>query len=214
MPTRISMIRHGETAWNVNGRLQGHAAVPLNDEGRRQAALLAEHLYPKAAEITAIYSSDLSRTRETAEIIAARLGKTVLLDPRLREIDLGEWQGLTYDEVTAWDGDRLKAVQADSFGKQRPGGESFGQVADRAVQVIEEIIHAQRNGHVLVVSHGGTIRSVLIKLGLYSTPSNSIGNTSITAVLHDHEMPDTMWKLDVYNLMDHLGVVRLADSQG
>src|SRR5262245_57255720 len=76
MLTRVTLIRHGETAWNVNGRWQGQAAVPLNDEGRRQAMLLAEHLRPRAAEFAAIYSSDSLRAQETAELIASRLDRT------------------------------------------------------------------------------------------------------------------------------------------
>src|SRR5258707_7809407 len=111
MLTRVTLIRHGETAWNVNGRWQGQAAVPLNDEGRRQAMLLAEHLLPRAAEFAAIYSSDSLRCRETAELVASRLDKSVQLDARLREIDLGEWQGLTSDEVQAWDIERLQMVR-------------------------------------------------------------------------------------------------------
>src|SRR6185369_7089516 len=99
MTTHITLIRHGQTPWNATGRWQGHAFVPLNDEGRRQATRLAKHLLPIADEITAIYSSDLVRASETAEIIAARLEKTVRVDVRLREIDMGEWQGLTGDEI-------------------------------------------------------------------------------------------------------------------
>src|SRR5262245_59087925 len=133
MLTRVSLIRHGETAWNVNGRWQGQAPVPLNDEGRRQAALLGEHLRPQAAEIVAIYSSDSLRARETAELIAGPLGKIVSLDRRLREIDLGEWQGLTDEEVRAWDGERLQAVRAAPWDALRLGGGRQREVAARVV---------------------------------------------------------------------------------
>ncbi len=215
MATRISLIRHGETDWNLSGQMQGHAAVPLNSLGRQQAVLLADYLYPYAAEITTIYSSDSARTRETAEIIASRLSKTVILDPRLREIDLGEWQGMTMQQVETWDGERLKLVRADSFNTQRPGGESFSQVADRATAALAAYIEAHRDEHILAVSHGGTIRSVLQRLGISEGTSGTVGNTSMTVLLHGPDgSRESVWKLDVFNLMDHLGPIRISGQEG
>ncbi len=213
MLTRISLIRHGETAWNVNGRWQGQAPVPLNDEGRRQAALLGEHLRPQAAEIVAIYSSDSLRARETAELVGAPLGKPVNLDPRLREIDLGEWQGLTDEEVRAWDGERLQAVRADPWNSPRPSGESWSQVAERAGRAVHEYVERHQGGHVLVVSHGGTIRSILQYLALDTGSTYPVGNTSLTTLAHSAP-GETPWKLDVFNLTDHLGKVRLGSQEG
>ncbi|MCC7447602.1 MAG: histidine phosphatase family protein [Anaerolineae bacterium] len=215
MATRITLIRHGETAWNVNGRWQGHAAVPLNDQGRDQAARLGEKLRPIADEIAAIYASDSLRTRQTANIIAARINRQVIPDPRLREIDLGEWQGLTVEEVRQWDGERLAHVQADSFNIPRPGGESFSVVADRALNALHEIVEQHKDQHVLVVSHGGTIRSILIKLELAKTATSPIGNTSLTVLLHGpNGGTEAIWKLDVFNLMDHLGTLRVSGQEG
>src|SRR5579871_2475081 len=97
--TTLLLARHGETDWNSERRWQGHADRPLNDTGRAQAAELAESLDGTA--IAAIYSSDLARARETAEIVAARLGLTVVLDPGLREVDVGDWSGVRHDEVAA-----------------------------------------------------------------------------------------------------------------
>src|SRR5690348_989834 len=118
MPTRITLVRHGETAWNKDKRVQGHAHVPLNDEGRRQAMLLAEHLLPTAGDITAIYSSDLLRAMETSTYIANRIGKTVVPDVRLREIHMGEWQGLTPAEIRAWDSERYERIMKDKVRNQ------------------------------------------------------------------------------------------------
>src|SRR5258708_37103438 len=106
MPTHISLIRHGETAWNSDGRFQGHACVPLNDEGQRQAALLAEHLAATVQDVTALYASDSLRTRQTAQAVATKLGLPINLDAQLREIDLGEWQGLTRGEAEFGDAER------------------------------------------------------------------------------------------------------------
>src|ERR1041385_4704458 len=113
MPTHISLIRHGETPWNSTGRWQGHAHIPLNDEGKRQTALLADHLMPTADEIVAIYASDSLRTMQTAEVLNAKLHKPFFPDARLREIDMGDWQGLTRDEIIEWDGDRWEEIMGN-----------------------------------------------------------------------------------------------------
>jgi broad specificity phosphatase PhoE len=95
--TTLLLVRHGETDWNAERRWQGHADVPLNERGRDQAERLAEEL--ENARVDAVYSSDLSRARETAEIVGARLGVPVVLDPALREIDVGSREGLTWPET-------------------------------------------------------------------------------------------------------------------
>jgi broad specificity phosphatase PhoE len=89
--TTLLLVRHGETDWNAEGRLQGHTDMPLNDLGRRQARALADELAGDGIE--AVYSSDLARASETAEIVAERLGLPVGLDPDLREKDWGTWEG-------------------------------------------------------------------------------------------------------------------------
>src|SRR5512133_1433936 len=95
--TELLLVRHGETNWNRERRFQGHADPPLNDAGREQARELAETLAGEG--IDAIYTSDLQRARETAEILAARFGSEVVALRELREIDVGDWQGLTWPEI-------------------------------------------------------------------------------------------------------------------
>src|SRR3954469_18439411 len=94
--TELLLVRHGETDWNAEGKLQGHTDRPLNDYGRRQAEALAERLAEE--RVDAVYARDLARTRETAEIVGARLGLPVVLDPDLRERNWGTWEGLTPGE--------------------------------------------------------------------------------------------------------------------
>jgi broad specificity phosphatase PhoE len=215
MPTRITLIRHGESVWNADRRWQGQAVVALSDEGRHQAILLAEHLYPLAAEIAAITSSDALRARETAALIASRLDKPLTLDARLREIDMGQWQGMTAAEVEAWDAERLAAVRADPYNIPRPDGENYNQVADRALRALQDMVSQYPDQHVLAVTHGGTIRSVLHRLGLAHMAPGSIGNTSLTSLLHRTTGSDgASWALDTYNVMDHLGSVCVGDSDG
>lgn len=214
MVTRIGLIRHGETFWNRMGRWQGHAAVPLNEEGMYQARLLADYLLQNSHPISAIYSSDLKRASDTAQVLADRLKKPLALDARLREIDVGEWQGLTGDEIRAWDGKRFEQVQRDPFGTQRPGGESLNQVAERAIAFLRELVQRHTEGYVLVVSHGGTIRTILQRLAVVGEGRIWVDNTSITLLRYQHA--ENRWLLDAFNVLEHLargGSCRAATAE-
>jgi broad specificity phosphatase PhoE len=200
MPTRFTLIRHGETDWNVSGRWQGQAPVPLNDLGHRQARVTAAYLASNGTRFDAVYSSDLSRAAVTAQYIVERLGGVVVPDRRLREIDLGDWQGLTNEEVQAWDNERFLAVRKDTLNAVRPGGESWTQVGERAVSLLRELLTTHPNGDLLLVAHGGTIRSILFTLTLKDLPAAHIDNCSRTILGHQ----DGAWTLEAYNLTDHL----------
>jgi len=141
--TTLLLVRHGETDWNADGRLQGQTDRPLSDFGRRQARQLAEEL--DGEEFEAIYSSDLARARETAEIVGGQLGLAVTLDPDLREKDWGSWEGLT-----AVERDRVEFL-----------GESTEAHQERILRVLRRISeHHPGDGWVLVVTHGGSMRRV------------------------------------------------------
>lgn len=157
---KLYLVRHGETAWNKFYRYQGHTDVPLSETGIKQAELVAQRL--KAKPLTAVYASDLSRARQTAEIIAAGHGLTVITDPALREVDYGLWEGLTLPEINAqYPGLRDKWL-ADPENMAVPGGESLGSVRDRAVAIIERIRRQYPEGYVAVVTHGGLIAMLLL----------------------------------------------------
>ncbi|HKN64431.1 MAG TPA: histidine phosphatase family protein [Gaiellaceae bacterium] len=141
--TTLLLVRHGETDWNADGRLQGHTNRQLSDYGRRQAQKLAEEL--AGDEIEAIYSSDLARARETAEIVGERLGLAVELDPDLREKNWGTWEGLTSVER-----DRVEFVGESTEAHQQRMLRSLGRIATRH----------PGDGRVLVVTHGGSVRRV------------------------------------------------------
>jgi probable phosphoglycerate mutase len=140
--TTLLLVRHGETDWNAEGRLQGHTDRPLNDFGRRQAAALAERL--AGEDIAAIYASDLARAKETAEIVGARLGLVVVVDPDLREKNWGTWEGLTSEE-------RL-AVEFE--------GETTEAHRTRTLRSVERIAERHPGDRVLVVTHGGSLRRI------------------------------------------------------
>lgn len=154
--TRILLARHGETDWNRVGRWQGHADQPLNETGREQAAELGRRLNGRG--IAAVYSSDLRRASETATIVGAELGIEVIQDPALREIDVGSWSGLTRDEVAERFPEGFARWRAGEIGHD---GETREQLATRVIPAVERIAHAHPGDTVLVVTHGGVIRTLL-----------------------------------------------------
>jgi broad specificity phosphatase PhoE len=163
--TTLLLVRHGETDWNAEGRLQGHTDRPLNDFGRRQAAALADRLAGDG--IDAVYASDLARARETAEILAERLGLPVVTDPDLRERNWGNWEGLTGSER-----DRVEYV-----GEER---DVHGERVIRAVRRIAELHPGER---IVVVTHGGSLRR--IQVAAYGMALPVIENCSVWAVAHE-----------------------------
>ncbi len=125
----LVLIRHGQTDWNATGRWQGQADPPLNDVGRAQARLTALEL--REQKLESLISSDLLRARETAEIIGRALGLEVHLEPRLREVNLGDWQGLYSDEIRARWPEQMKLWLEQPLATRPPNGESIRDLADR-----------------------------------------------------------------------------------
>jgi broad specificity phosphatase PhoE len=153
--TELLLVRHGETDWNRDGRWQGHSDTHLNDAGRRQAARLAGEL----DGIDVIYSSDLARARETAEIVAQRLGLPVRVDARLRERSFGAWEGKTGPEIEA----EFRDAHARWLAGEGPGAddaEAFGDFAARVRGFLADVLAAHPDETVLVVAHGGSIRVI------------------------------------------------------
>ena len=158
--TTLVLVRHGETDWNRDGRIQGQTDVPLNDRGREQARQLAEELV--GSEFDAVYASDLARARETAEIVAARTGLPVILDADLRELDFGAWEGLTAVEIRArWPGafEQWATVGLDRY----DGGESHDQLAARVLAAARRLAATHQGEQILLVAHGGPLRALLME---------------------------------------------------
>jgi len=151
--TSLLFVRHGETDWNAEGRLQGHTDRPLNDDGRRQAEALADRLAGEDA-VDAIYASDLSRARETAEIVGERLGLTVVIDPDLREKNWGNWEGLTGDERAS-----VEFV-----------GESTEAHRERVLRAVRRIAERHPDQRIVVVTHGGSLRRIQAALNGVAEP--------------------------------------------
>lgn len=197
---RAYLIRHGQTAWNLAGRWQGFESVPLNETGIAQARALADYWQQP---LNALYSSDLSRAWQTAQSLGSKLGLMPTVDPRLREHNLGIFQGLTLDEVNAQYPDHSAAMHADYFGFLIPNGESRRQLQDRAFEAFEDIT-SRSDGAVAIVSHGGTIKVLLLRL-FGEDPvlrAAHLDNTSITT-LDRHE---DGWRLTELAATPHLSL--------
>jgi broad specificity phosphatase PhoE len=154
--TTIFLARHGESDWNVEKRFQGHSDRPLTERGREQAHALANLV--GSEKIDAVYTSPLSRARETAEIVAARAGLKAVALPELREVDTGSWSGLSRADV--------EARFPEGFTRWRSGGsgwedgESYEEMAERVIGALRKIAEDHPDGRVLVISHGGPIRAI------------------------------------------------------
>jgi broad specificity phosphatase PhoE len=161
----LYFIRHGETDWNAEARLQGQRDIPLNDFGRVQAEEAGRRLrgLVPSFEDLAYVASPLSRTRETMELMRDSIGlhrTSYRTEDRLRELSFGVWEGLTWKEVRQRDPRGAKARDIDKWGFVPPNGESYGMLADRVAPFLDEITR-----DTVVVSHGGVARVLLAILG-------------------------------------------------
>lgn len=153
------LVRHGQTDWNLEGRLQGQLDVPLNETGREQARQLAASLRGKRFD--AIYCSDLQRARQTAEIIAQVVNLPIRLDKRLREISQGQFEGMLFSEVVMKFENALADRSRDPVYSRLPEGESVAEVAARVRDCIDEIACLGNHEPVIVVSHGLALATIL-----------------------------------------------------
>ena len=158
---KLFLTRHGQTDWNIARRYQGQTDVPLNETGTLHAALLAQRLSTNV--IHAIYSSDLSRAMTTAKAIAEAQQLTPVLhsDPRWRELSFGDWEGMTYQEMSAQSPELFDAWMKDSLTISTPNGETHRQLAERVKSAFDEIKAKHDDETVLVVGHSGSIQTLL-----------------------------------------------------
>lgn len=160
--TRVFLIRHGATVLTAEDRFAGSTDVPLSDEGREQARRLSQRLAGEV--VSAVYASPMSRTVETAQIIAAAHGAEVQTRDGLREISHGRWEQLTRREVESRFPEETAAWEADPYTFAPEGGESGLAVTARALPILVEIVRAHPGGRVVIVSHKATIRLLLSSL--------------------------------------------------
>ena len=160
----IWLARHGETAANAEGRVQGTLDPPLSERGREQARELAERA--SQLGLAALYCSHQLRARETAQVVSDRLGLEPVVDERLAESDRGAWEGRALSDIEREEPDAYAAWHRGGAGFRFPGGESLGEHVARVGAAIADIVAGPLPA--LVVCHGGTVRSALIARGARS----------------------------------------------
>jgi len=161
MGCRIYLVRHGETIWNKDARFQGRADIPLSPQGMEQARALGHRL--KEHRFGAFFSSSLSRARLTAELVAEPQGRPVAVEVAkgLDELSFGDWEGLTIKQIKEQYSDELAAWWARPLDTRIPGGETLAELAERSTAALKAIVDQHPDEHVVVVAHGGTIKSVV-----------------------------------------------------
>jgi broad specificity phosphatase PhoE len=171
-------VRHGRTAYNAEYRLQGQRDIPLDGKGCAQAdaigCFLRDHLSAETARLeagNAFWSSPLARTRETMGLLRGAMGlppERYRLDPRLKELGFGDWEGLTWGEIETQYPGAWKIRNADKWGFTPPGGESYAALVERVRSWLEEC-----DDEIFVVAHGGVARALMVLIGGV-TPSNAV----------------------------------------
>jgi len=189
--TTIGWIRHGVTDWNLERRAQGQTDIPLNDAGRAQARAVAERL-SKEEPWDVVYSSDLSRAKETADTIGAAFGLPVRTDARLREVSFGTMEGTTPEERLLQFGSGWETLE---FGREAPEA-----AAARGASFVEDVLERHPGQRVLVVSHGALIGNTLRRLAPDAEMNSHLGNTSVSVFT----FADAKWRCDLYNCTKHI----------
>jgi 2,3-bisphosphoglycerate-dependent phosphoglycerate mutase len=204
-PTRIIAVRHGETAWNVATRIQGHLDIALNERGHWQAEQAAQAL--ASEELAAIYSSDLLRAWTTALSIADACGLPVTTDEHLRERHFGHFEGKTFDEVAAlWPHDAQRWRTRDPVFAPPQGGESLVEVQTRIVAAASRIAARHTGQHVLLVTHGGALDALYRSAtgqSLQAPRTWQLGNAAINRLL---------WTPDGFTLVGWADVRHLSEQ--
>lgn len=201
--TRVLAIRHGETAWNVDGRIQGQLDVPLNEMGRWQVHRLA--LAVADEDIAAVYSSDLLRALETAQAVARGCGVPIVTDVGLRERGFGEFEGLTYTEINArWPemGERWRR-RDPTFGA--PGGETLNEFFERNIATATRLAALHPGQTIALVSHGGVMDCLYraaSRVALDAPRSWQLGNAAINRLLYTPQGFTLVGWSDAYHLDD------------
>ncbi|XP_027347148.1 phosphoglycerate mutase-like protein 4 isoform X1 [Abrus precatorius] len=206
----IVVVRHGETAWNANGKIQGHLDIELNEAGREQAVAVGDRL-SRESKVCVIYTSDLQRAFETAQIIASKCGGLeVIKDSDLRERHLGDLQGHVFNDIAKTNLTAYKAFVSKNEDQEIPGGgESFVQLYDRCTSALLRIGLKHKGERVVVVTHGGFIRA----LHRWASPNGrSAGKVLNTSVNVFHLYGEDKCTLKVWGDVSHLSKTGFLQS--
>ncbi|WP_456343079.1 alpha-ribazole phosphatase [Thermovibrio sp.] len=202
---KVILVRHGKTVWNAEGRYQGKMDIPLNEEGREQARKVGEAL--KGFPVKAVYSSPLSRCRDTAQEIAKHHGLEVQVKEGFKEIDHGRWEGMLASEVEREYPELLKLWKEKPSQVKMPEGESLKDVYDRAVKAFEDVVRSHSDEDLIViVGHDATNKVLMCHLlgtGLDKFWAFKQANCGITVLEYEPESGKVI--VHVANATGHLG---------
>ena len=199
---RLILVRHGQTEWNAGGRYQGQSNVALSETGRKQAISLAERFPVNALD--AIYASDLDRAKETAECVGQKLGVAVRMESAFRELSFGDWEGLTYQEISSrWpeEADKLFTAPDELV---IPNGETFQELQKRALDKIHLLYEKHIDQTVAIFAHGAinkTILAGLMHIPLHYLWSLRQDNTAVNILRLDGRYVS----VELINSTSHLG---------
>jgi 2,3-bisphosphoglycerate-dependent phosphoglycerate mutase len=199
--TRFIVVRHGETAWNAQGRIQGHLDSPLNEEGMAQAFLLAERL--AAEPFDHFYSSDLGRALQTAQPLADRTGKQPVADRQLRERGLGVFQGLTAAQCQDTYPEDYRRFHDRDPDHAMPGGESIRELNRRVAACFEDLATRHAGQWVVAVTHGGVLDALyrhVTRMALDRARDFTVYNASVNRVRRE----ESGWVLESWGDISHL----------
>ena len=199
-PTRLLLIRHAQTEWNIQRRFQGHGDSPITEEGQEQLQRLKSRL--AGLEFDVVYSSDLKRTMETSQMLS---GKQRVEEPRLRERGVGILEGLNLEQIMAEHAEAFRAFRSGDKDHQIEGGESLQNALNRAWTFLEEMPEKHPGAELAAVSHAGLIRLIckqILGLALDAPNFFQIPNTSLTQIIFSPK--DRSWSLECLADTTHL----------
>ena len=212
---QVYLVRHGETVWNAERRIQGQSDSPLTEKGEQQAYQVGERV--KSLGITHVIASDLGRTRRTAEIIADACGCVVTLDPRLRELNMGVLEKRPLDGLTAEEEQWRATLVNGTEGGRIPDGESMTEMAARMHQALNACLDLPAGSRPLIVSHGmalGVLVSTILGLPAHAERRLRLRNCSISRV--DHQQSAWLaqgWVVETAGDISHLDAPALDELQ-
>ena len=204
-------LRHGEAAWNAEGRLCGSTDVPLSDAGRRQAQLLALRLQP--IPVDALYSSPLQRALETARLIGEAVGREPGVDQRLAELNYGAWEGRTFEEIKRTETALYRAWDADPANLAPPNGETGVHLIERVTPFLADVAQRHQSGNVVVVCHKTVCR--LLACHIMGLPIGEYRRRipMENAALNIFETVEGNWRVVALNDTSHLSTPRDENPQ-
>jgi broad specificity phosphatase PhoE len=197
---RVFLVRHGQTAWNIGGRAQGHTDIPLDEAGLTQAACLWRAF--EGVHIERVLSSDLMRARQTAEGLASVCERPIQYLRELRERSFGDWEGQGFMDVRRWQDEESVRTNTPWTSVRPPNGESLSDVWARTAPVIQRIVEARE--HVVLVAHGqtcGVLLAQLLRATVDSARSFRFGNTAIAEL---ELRTEGFFSMNRYNDTSHL----------